>query len=782
MPFEVDPLFANSGRSARQRKRRRLGARIALGLVTAIAIVGVTRGVVGWFNAPLPPEIATSPDDTAAEDAFALVQTAETADAAIAVERQNAFVDLLRDPMILRLAPSETEEERTFDAPAGFAKGRLGLDRRGAVIALSDRLFVAEKRLVTTLPSSRDDFALFKAQRSQGLQAAMDAPVGPAVAQGRLVAVSEASSWGELMTSEKAQAAEVPQAAIYVETQIENTTSVAVTLRESQRQPLYRDEVIVQQAERKLENVLLSAGLDAPESASVARAAAQKLELPEPLPAGSVVALRLRPNVLGRKMMLMSVYSADGYLASLAQVGAGRFEPAADAWIGADLLARSDTLREGSQAPGEIRLLDAFYSAAIRNGLPTKLVGELIVLLSQQYDLDRFVARGDEMVVLRSASRGPLARGLGEVLYVGIHGREEMMPCYILASANGGNFNCYDFEAPATASGGPGALGGGFLVPVNGVKTSGFGPRHHPILKQVRNHNGVDWAAPTGTPVLAVAAGRVARAGDGGGYGNVVYLDHGNGIETRYAHLNAFAKGLRRGTRVEAGQVIGYVGTTGRSTGPHLHFELRVDGRPLDPLSFAGVGSGTGTQAVEALVDQIIRVESAGVATAKNPLSTATGLGQFIQSTWLRMMRDYRPDLTRQMNRAELLALRNDPALSRAMVRNLARENESFLRARGHQITAGRLYLAHFLGPAGAHTALRADPSETVLEVMGARVVSANPFLRGKTIAALRSWADRKMARRGGARTVVPQAPAVRVVPPEVIQYRDAVDAMLAAL
>jgi murein DD-endopeptidase MepM/ murein hydrolase activator NlpD len=773
MPFEVDPRFQNTARHAKTRRRRRLGLRFGA-LALAIALCGgLFWGVSGWFTGKdARLELVETLDS--GDDAFALVQSTETAQPSLDVERLNSFIDLRRDPMILRFAGEQSDRTKSLPAPAVFAQGRLARNGPDAVLALKDRLFVAERRLITTLPSSRDDFALFKAQRSQGFRAATERPEAAPVAEGKLVAIQEDSSWGALIGSDSGQSDVRAEAAVYVETQIENTTSTAVTLRESQRKALYEDEITVLQAARKLVDVLVSGGLSISESASIERASVQKLGLPETLPAGSVVALRLRPDGSAGRLMSLSVYGPDGYLASLAQVGAGRFEPAADPWIDAGLLSRSGKIRHEGGKPGEVRLLDALYSAAIRNGMSTSVVGELIVLMSQRFDLERFVADGDEMVVLRAADPGPLARDLGEVLYVGIHSPSQSMRCYVLASTD--DFSCFDFDAPSSPSGG---LGGGFLVPVDGVKTSGFGPRHHPILNQLRNHNGVDWAAPTGTPVLAVAAGRVTRVGDGGGYGNVIYLDHGGGVETRYAHLNAFAKTVKKGRQVAAGEVIGFVGTTGRSTGPHLHFELHVNGQPLDPLTYAGGGSGGATQAVDALVNQIIRVESAGVATAKNPLSTATGLGQFIQSTWLRMMRDYRPDLVRKMNRPQLLALRTDPALSREMVRNLARENEAFLRARGHQITAGRLYLAHFLGPAGAHRALRADAKASVLSVMGAQVVNANPFLRGKSIADLRAWSDRKMGRRGPR---MPTPEPVRRIPPEALAYRSAVDAMLTEL
>jgi uncharacterized protein (DUF1684 family) len=115
------------------------------------------------------------------------------------------------------------------------------------------------------------------------------------------------------------------------------------------------------------------------------------------------------------------------------------------------------------------------------------------------------------------------------------------------------------------------------------------------------------------------------------------------------------------------------------------------------------------------------------------------------------------------------------------MVRQLARENEAFLRARGHQITSGRLYLAHFLGPAGAHKALSSSRNQTVLAVMGSAVVNANPFLRNKTIGDLQAWSDRKMRGAGGGVVTTP-APTPVVIPANVLALRKHVDAILQSL
>jgi murein DD-endopeptidase MepM/ murein hydrolase activator NlpD len=122
--------------------------------------------------------------------------------------------------------------------------------------------------------------------------------------------------------------------------------------------------------------------------------------------------------------------------------------------------------------------------------------------------------------------------------------------------------------------------------------SSDFGARYHPILRRWRDHQGIDYAASSGSPVMSVGAGQVVRAGTAGGYGRMVEIRHGDGLVTRYAHLRGFGPGIRTGARVEQGQVIGYVGKTGMATGPHLHFEFRVHGVARDPNE---ITSGAGT-------------------------------------------------------------------------------------------------------------------------------------------------------------------------------------------
>jgi murein DD-endopeptidase MepM/ murein hydrolase activator NlpD len=126
---------------------------------------------------------------------------------------------------------------------------------------------------------------------------------------------------------------------------------------------------------------------------------------------------------------------------------------------------------------------------------------------------------------------------------------------------------------------------GVLAVPIPGAPiTSGFGPRVHPIYGDVRMHTGIDFGASSGTPIRAAADGVVVSAGPLGGYGNATVIDHGNGLATLYGHQSSIA--VAPGQRVRRGQVIGYVGCTGLCTGPHLHFEVRVRGTPVDPMQY----------------------------------------------------------------------------------------------------------------------------------------------------------------------------------------------------
>jgi hypothetical protein len=159
------------------------------------------------------------------------------------------------------------------------------------------------------------------------------------------------------------------------------------------------------------------------------------------------------------------------------------------------------------------------------------------------------------------------------------------------------------------------------------------------------------------------------------------------------------------------------------------------------------------------LIDSIIGAESGGDPNAVNPRSSASGAGQFIDSTWLDTIKAARPDLAQGKSDQELLALKTDPDLSRQMTEAYAAQNGAILSKAGHPVTPGNTYLAHFAGPQGAVSVLSADPSTPVGQILRPDAMKANPFLQGMTAGDLRAWADRKM---GGSQPVPasPTAPA----------------------
>ena len=137
------------------------------------------------------------------------------------------------------------------------------------------------------------------------------------------------------------------------------------------------------------------------------------------------------------------------------------------------------------------------------------------------------------------------------------------------------------------------------LMPVDrGRISSAYGMRYHPILKRPELHRGIDWAAPRGTSVRAAGHGMVVAAGPSGSYGHYLRIDHGASVATAYAHLGRFAPGLRPGRLVRQGELIGDVGSTGRATGPHLHYEILIAGRQVDPLALVPASAAPGGPSV----------------------------------------------------------------------------------------------------------------------------------------------------------------------------------------
>jgi len=237
---------------------------------------------------------------------------------------------------------------------------------------------------------------------------------------------------------------------------------------------------------------------------------------------------------------------------------------------------RFDTERQVRAAVGTIR--SSLFGATDALGIPDAITLQMADILSSKMDFLRDLREGDTFrVVYETRSYEGRTVGAGRVLALEFDNRGRRHTAVWFAHKDGSGY--YDFDGKSVQ--------GAFLR--NAIKftriSSTFGKRKHPIHQRWIEHKGVDYAAPTGTPIHATADGTVSFAGKQTGYGNVVILEHHSRYSTLYAHQSRIAPGIKKGVRVTQGQVIGYVGMTGWATGPHLHYEFRIAGKHVNPLS-----------------------------------------------------------------------------------------------------------------------------------------------------------------------------------------------------
>ena len=220
----------------------------------------------------------------------------------------------------------------------------------------------------------------------------------------------------------------------------------------------------------------------------------------------------------------------------------------------------------------------SLYLAGERAEVPPGVLARLIRLFSWDVDFQREIRPGDEFAVAWKkvhTAEGAFVRD-GAIVFGRMTLSGEDKTFYRFAGSGGADY--YDRA-------GRGARKPLMRTPIDGARlSSGYGVRRHPILGYRKMHRGIDFAAPSGTPIYAAGDGRVAAAGRNGAYGKYVRIRHNARYQTAYAHMRAIRRGIRPGARVRQGQVIGYVGSTGRSTGPHLHYEILVNDRRVNPL------------------------------------------------------------------------------------------------------------------------------------------------------------------------------------------------------
>lgn len=222
---------------------------------------------------------------------------------------------------------------------------------------------------------------------------------------------------------------------------------------------------------------------------------------------------------------------------------------------------------------------DSLFASAARAGVPASVTTELIRMFSYDIDFQREIQAGDHFELLVERHQDPDGRTLkwGDILYARMTLRDTALPVYSYTPSDDGIPDFFNEKGESVRK----AL---LRTPIDGARvSSGFGIRRHPVLGYSKMHKGLDFAAPTGTPIYAAGDGAIEKIGRAGSYGNYIRVRHSGKYATAYAHLSRFARGLKPGSRVRQGQTIGYVGTTGRSTGPHLHYEILADGKQVNP-------------------------------------------------------------------------------------------------------------------------------------------------------------------------------------------------------
>lgn len=281
------------------------------------------------------------------------------------------------------------------------------------------------------------------------------------------------------------------------------------------------------------------------------------------------------------KIVRASIYNRNDHLVTVAVDDTGKFikaeQPSKIDGLASSLDNQSAVPVAGRDLPS---VYDGIYRAALSYGMGEDMTTQIVKLLANSVDFQAQLRPTDKLEAFYSVTdeQGKVSKD-SELLFIYAKFGDNETRLYRFQNPDDGSVDYYDQDGKSIHQ---------FLLrnPVpRGIFKSGFGMRRHPILGYMRMHTGVDWAAPTGTPIIAAGNGVVEKAGwDRGGYGNQTIIKHANGYETSYNHQSAIAKTVVAGTKVHQGQVIGWIGTTGESTGPHLHYEVIVNGTKVDPL------------------------------------------------------------------------------------------------------------------------------------------------------------------------------------------------------
>lgn len=359
---------------------------------------------------------------------------------------------------------------------------------------------------------------------------------------------------------------------------VPENVSVAPRATVDDQAPAFAEEIIPFTKDLDVTEAFANSGYTGEDATGMAEAIAKLLNATA-LKAGTVLRVGLEVHGDAAKVVRTSVYDRTQHIVTIALNDRGQYVPAQEPDPNPELLTAFDD----SSAPVVVRgnlpnVYDGIYRAAYSYGMSKVMTQRLIKLLASDVDFQSRLSPADRIEVLFSQPDGDdQTSDSSELLYVSATFGGQTRNFYRFQMQDGGT-DYFDEDGSSAEQ---------FLLrnPLPAGKfRSGFGARRHPILGYVRMHTGVDWSAPIGTPIIAAGNGTVEKVGWAGGYGKQIIIRHANGYETSYNHQSAFAKGIEPGVHVRQGQTIGFLGQTGLATGPHLHYELIVNGTKVDPM------------------------------------------------------------------------------------------------------------------------------------------------------------------------------------------------------
>lgn len=343
--------------------------------------------------------------------------------------------------------------------------------------------------------------------------------------------------------------------------------------------PRFADDVVASRTPQTVSELLAASGYDASGAASVEAALAVRLGSNR-LASGDVLRIGILQARDTTRVVRIGLYRAGAHVVTLAVTDGQRLVQAEEPPLAGAVAAALDAGGEAaSQARGQGKVYDAIYRAALSYGMNERMIARVMRLVSAKVDLQAGVRASDKLEAFFSAvDEDGRATDSSELLYLRARFGDSVVSFYRFEDPKDRKAEFYNEE-------GKGLRPLLLRTPLPaGRVTSGFGGRMHPVLGYEREHTGVDMAAPRGTPIMAVGDGVVEKAGWSSSYGNHTVVRHANGFVTSYSHQSAIARGIVEGAKVTQGQVIGFVGSTGRSTGPHLHYELAVNGTRVDAM------------------------------------------------------------------------------------------------------------------------------------------------------------------------------------------------------